>query len=235
MSRDEAAWLRQHADVLFDMDRDGRLTRVNEPEPEPAPRLFLARGREVALAWFREDVPGRVVDQCGRRLSDLPRWDGGEPDAAIYDPLREALAEGGPIFDDTSGPAFRFPPLVPEVGTGETLVIDESSAHLLDHFFPYTRTQLAWRAPVVVAVRNGAAVAACYCARRRPGACEAGVATAQPFQGQGLATAVVQAWRKAVEAAGTTPLYSTSWDNVPSLRVAAKLGLVAYADTLALA
>ena len=234
MIRDEAAWLRQHADVLFDMDRDGRLTRVNEPEPEPAPRLFLARGRDVALAWFREDVPGPVIEHCQRRVSALTRWDGGQPDPTIYDPLREALAEGGPVGDATGGSAFRFPPLVPDVGAGDTLVIDESAAHLLDRFFPYTRTQLARRAPVVVDVRDGAAVAACYCARRRPTACEAGVATAEPFQGQGLATAVVRAWRKAVDAAGMTPLYSTSWDNVPSLRLASKLGLIAYADTLAL-
>jgi GNAT superfamily N-acetyltransferase len=231
---EEADWLRQHASVLFETDDAGRLTHLNEPEPEPAPRLFLARGRTTALVWFRADVSPGVVEHCERLVAELPRWDGQHPDPTTYAPLRQALAQDAAMTDETSGPAFRFPEGTADGVSAETLVINEGSAHLLDRFFPYTRSVLVWRSPVVAAVREGAVVSACYCARRRSGACEAGVATEEPFQGRGLATTIVQAWRQAVEAAGMTPLYSTSWDNLPSRRVAAKLGLIAYAETLSL-
>lgn len=53
-------------------------------------------------------------------------------------------------------------------------------------------------------------------------------------RGRGLAPLVVAAWREAAERSGRQPLYSTSWDNEASLRVARKLGLIAYADTFSL-
>jgi len=63
-AEDEAALVEQHADVLFAMDASGRLTPLNEPEVEQAPRLFLARGRTPMRIWFRADVPGAVSDAC---------------------------------------------------------------------------------------------------------------------------------------------------------------------------
>jgi hypothetical protein len=231
---DEDGWLRRHAATLFDIDADGRLTILNEPEPDPAPRLFVARARGTALLRLRADVPAGVAGRCERAVEDLPRWDGDESDGTAYSALREALAGMGPVTAESCGPAFRFPADPAGCTDDGTLVIDGTTAHLLEPHFPYTRSVLAARAPVVGVVRDGAVVSACFCARRRPAACEAGVATIEAFRGRGLATVAVRAWRRAAEAAGMTPLYSTSWDNLASRRVAARLGLVAYCETLSL-
>ena len=112
--------------------------------------------------------------------------------------------------------------------------IDERSANLLNRYFPYTRSVLADRMPVVGVVVEGSVVSACFSARRGPIACEAGVATEEAYRGRGFGAAVVAAWRHAVEADGRVPLYSTSWDNAASLGIARKLGLIPYAETLSL-
>lgn len=114
-------------------------------------------------------------------------------------------------------------------------LIDPASAPLLDAHFPYTRSVLAARSPVAGVVVDGSVVAACFSARRRPEAHEAGVATEDAWRGRGFASAVVACWRDAVTAMGAQPLYSTSWDNLASRAVARRLGLAVYADTLSLA
>lgn len=235
MIDDEAAWLRQHVDVLFEMDADERLTAVNVPNPEAdVPRLFVARGRTSTLVRYRQDLSPPVAARLQRLTDALPPWDGTRPGSATYEPLRDVLRASGELADESHGPAFRFPRREGQIVGDDVILIDETNARLLDRHFPYTRSVLSWRSPVLAVVRDGAVVSACYSARRRPYACEAGVDTVEAYRGGGLAVAVVDAWARAAEAAGMTPLYSTSWDNAPSRRVAAKLGLVAYGDTLSL-
>jgi len=230
---DDAGWLNQHASVLFEMDARGRITRLNEPDPETeAPRIFLARGRASMLMLFRDDVPDDIAARLGGIAHELPSWDGEPTDRRDLDRLRDGVLESIGDAEQSHGPAFRFNGLLPQPLRDDLKLIDRASASLLDQNFPYTRSVLDWRSPVIGVVRDDAVVSACYSARRRPIACEAGVDTVEAYRGAGLASAVVSAWADAVKAAGMTPLYSTSWDNAASLRVAAKLGLDAYADTL---
>jgi GNAT superfamily N-acetyltransferase len=240
MDPEEEALLEQHADVLFAIDASGRLTSLNEPDAGEAPRLFLARGRTSMRIWFRADVPAAVNHACQVLAAALPRWDGREPDASLFGPLRATLAADAPttadapVAEETRGPAFRFGPRVEVHRVAEVRLIDVASAGLLERFFPYTRSVLAQRAPVIGVVVDGAVVSACYSARHRAAACEAGVATMEPYRGRGFGALVVSAWRDAVEGEGRQPLYSTTWDNGASRAIARRLGLVAYADTLAL-
>jgi hypothetical protein len=238
----------QHAHVLFDIHDDGRLVRVDEPDPTtPSPHVFVTRGHVETRAWFGVGVPAATVGAARHAFSGLPPWDGTQPDAALLEGVRRAIATDRPIAAEVHGPAMRLP-TVPGAGAASTLIgaataviaaegvviVDEGTEALLDRHFPYTRSALDSRAPVAVAVRAGVAVAACNSARRRPWACEAGVHTMDGHERQGLATAVVAAWRDAVVAAGMTPLYSTTWDDLASRRVAEKLGAIPYADTAAL-
>ncbi len=54
--------------------------------------------------------------------------------------------------------------------------------------------------------------------------------TLEAHRQRGYAAAAVSSWAAAVQAAGCIPLYSTSWDNDPSLNVARRLGLVMYGE-----
>ncbi len=231
---DEQHLLRQHADVLFRMDERGRLTSLNEPGDEPAPRLFLARSRDTHATWFRADVPAEAVDTCRSIAIRMPAWDGSPSPPAAFEELRSVIAASGPIDDETVGPAFVFGERVIVPDEDEVLIIDAESAHLLERHFPYTLSVLESRDPVVGVVLDGAVVSACFAARSTHAACEAGVATVEQYRGRGLAPIVVSAWRGAVERGGRQPLYSTSWENAASRAVARRLRLVAYAETFSL-
>ena len=233
----ELELLDRHAAVLFDMDPAGRLVGVNEPGGERPPRMFLARGHTTHRIWFRADVPEALSDACRDAAYALPSWDGEPTDPQLFEPFRTIFDADQAGDPPSIGPAYRFAAsraLRDGPGAASTSLIDERSAHLLERFFPYTREVLAARHPVAAVVMDGWAVSACFSARRRPVACEAGVATAEPYQGRGLAGLVVSCWREALEQAGTEPLYSTSWDNSASRALARKLGLIMYAETFAL-
>jgi predicted GNAT family acetyltransferase len=51
------------------------------------------------------------------------------------------------------------------------------------------------------------------------------VETLPDYRGYGLAARVVGGWGRAVQAAGATPIYGTTFDNLASLGVARRLGL----------
>jgi GNAT superfamily N-acetyltransferase len=231
---DEARLLDQHANVLFRMDKHGRLVGLNEPGDDPPPRMFLARGETTHRIWFGADVGDVTIEACRAIARELPSWDGPQPAASLYEPVRAAIAQEAPIVDETNGPAYRFGERVDIQTETGARVIDAASAQLLESNFPYTRSVLALRSPVVGVVVDGSVVSACYCARKRPNACEAGVDTIEPYRGRGFAALVVSAWRDAVEREGCEPLYSTTWDNLASRAIAAKLRLIAYAETMSL-
>jgi RimJ/RimL family protein N-acetyltransferase len=233
-TRDEEALLEQHAQVLFHTDLRGRITGVNEPDPEPAPRLYLTRGRRLKLVWFRDDVVETTIERCQSAIDRLPPWDGAVPSSTTFDALRRALG-ADQSTEEGHGPAFAFPEESPPLDRlVATVVIDQASSYLLSRYFPYTSSILEQRAPVVGVVRDDAVVSACFSARKRPTVSEAGVATDEAYRGQGFAAAAVAGWCNAIRADGGTPLYSTTWDNHASRSVAAKLGLQPYADTLSL-
>jgi hypothetical protein len=126
-----------------------------------------------------------------------------------------------------SGPAFTFPDNIPSV-TG--IVPIDSITPLRRFFLGWTEHEIPERLPIIGIMEDGDAVSVCFCARRSETAAEAGVETAEPFRGRGLASRVALAWAAAIRASGRVPIYSTSWINRPSLAVARKLGLVTCAS-----
>ena len=83
--------------------------------------------------------------------------------------------------------------------------------------------------PVMAVVVDGATASVCFSARSTPAATEAGVETLPEHRGRRYAGAVTVAWAAEVQRQGRIPLYSTSWTNHASRRVAARLGLIQYA------
>lgn len=81
------------------------------------------------------------------------------------------------------------------------------------------------RQPFVAVIEDGRAVAVCASVRITRAAHEAGVETVPRYRGRGHAVDAVAGWAEAVAKLGAVALYSTSWDNVASRRLAARLGL----------
>jgi hypothetical protein len=142
----------------------------------------------------------------------------------------DALSRQAPVGQISMGPAWCFPdeierPAEPVVAVGtDRGILGDAFAWLADI---YPLWQPAW-----AVAYEGRAVSVCFSARNTPEAAEAGVETAEDFRGRGYAVAAVAAWAGAVRAEGRTPLYSTSWDNLASQRVARKLGLRLYGADL---
>lgn len=82
----------------------------------------------------------------------LPRWDGQPSSGAAFDGLRSVLVDDAPVREERCGHAYRFGERVGLHVAAEAMVIDEGSAHLLEPHFPYTRSVLAARAPLVVSL-----------------------------------------------------------------------------------
>jgi hypothetical protein len=219
-----------HLRTLFVLDDEGRIVAAREPGAGRGPLFFLTRS-STACAWaVRRDV----APELARQLDLLAQQ---EPPAS--DPRAE------PVFAEryvslieqerhvpikcSGGPAFVFPDVLAH--SGAVLVIDDEQL-LAHNFRGWVPGEIAaGRAPVLAVLADGHPVSVCFCARRSEVAAEAGVDTATPYRGRGLAARVTAAWALAVRASGRIPLYSTSWTNEASLAVARKLRLVLYASS----
>lgn len=141
--------------------------------------------------------------------------------------MADVLASEQDIEQVYFGPAFRFPE---QLGQSPDVVrIRRSNSHLLDPEFAWLVPQADSGGVCVAVIADGIAVSACWSSRSGERVCEAGVETVSEHRRRGHATAVVRGWASEVRRLGRTPLYSTSWKNTASLKVAERLGLITYA------
>ncbi len=241
-----------HIAVLFTQDEHGSLVATNDPEPDQviAPRLYLGRSQSGGVLRFRR---GMSESTCAA-LRDLAA-----PDLISNDcdsepvnraAMEELLASEQPVENLYFGPAFSFPDALnhespraphsrslrhsggsrnPDPSPPEVVAISASNTHLLSPEVAWLADELTVRAPVMAMVVDGASASACFSARSSPAAAEAGVETLPEHRGRRYAGAVTAAWAAQVRHQGRIPLYSTSWPNHASRRVAARLGLIQYA------
>lgn len=205
----------------YRLDEAGRIIATREPDPRPGPLLTLVRGWRTVLHAVHADLPAetaRAIEQLAAQ--EVPDDPSTEP---LYaDQYRSLL--GGRV---RSGPAFAFPLQLPAV---EGPVLIDEYEPLARYFEGWTAEEVAGRTPIAAVLQDGDVVSVCCCARRSDEAAEAGLETAAPFRGRGLAAQVVIAWAAAVRGSGRIPLYSTEWSNGASLSVARQVGLARYAE-----
>ena len=175
---------------------------------------------------MRVDVP----DERAAQLTSVARQ---EPATQAFqtDPVHAgqyASLIGGRV---RSGPAFTFPDAI--VAPRGIVEIRELGP-LERNFRGWSANEIPECSPILAVMEHEDAISVCFCARRSAHAAEAGVETAAPFRGLGLAPRVTAAWALAVRASGRLPIYSTSWTNQASLSVARKLGLKTCASNWSL-
>ena len=228
-----------HLQTLFVLNGDGRITAEREPGANPGPLFCLARSAARCTWAVRADLPKNIaaeIDGLAREerpvqdLRDAPVH--AQRYVSLLGPQTPSGYPAGAKISQSAGPAFTFPDGVAE-STNVVLVEDE---RLLQHNFRgWVPGEIAaGRWPVTAIIMDGYPVSICFSARCSDAAAEAGVETAEAFRGRGFGSRVTAAWALAIRASGRTPLYSTSWTNSPSLGVARKLGLMAYASTWSL-
>jgi RimJ/RimL family protein N-acetyltransferase len=222
-----------HINTLYICDDDGRLRFVREPGEPYAPGRFAMVRTPTANSWrFRHDLPATLVEELGALCRAEPVTAELEREPTMAPQLRAALAAHAPVDEEYRGPAYWIP-AADAIRTSEALLIDRSSAAVLEPHFPW-RAQLLRSVsdpgPIAAVVVAGSAVAVCSCARLSPLAAEAGVDTHESARRKGFATAAVICWAAAVRARGLLPMYSTAWDNLASQGVARRLKMVQYGE-----
>jgi len=219
--------IQMHVEALFVHDTNGKLLRINEPDPtSPAPRFFLVRAAAGHLWRTRCDLPPDLSAGLGQlaasepisgNLFELPRY--GAEYMALLQPYTPLIAVDS-----------EFDYYLPEMDAPRDVVtITAENRSLVQTHFDWLYETFADYAPVVAAVVDGNAVAVCFCSRITPQVAEAGAYTQADYRGHGYATSVVQGWAVAVRSTGRLPLYGTSWSNHASQAIARKLGAVLYA------
>lgn len=222
--------MRLHIEALYGLDDLGHLTTVNDASEAPAPRAFLGRTPEGNILAIRSDLPERIAEELTERASGLrPGLDVSPPSDELT-ALVDVLAAHQPVEKVWSGPNYRFPPT--SSWTVEAVLVTPANAYVLSPYLEDWLEDVDEATPMAAALHEGEAVSVCCSVRTSPRADEAGVETHPKFRGRGLALHSVGVWAEAVLSAGRVPLYSTSWDNQPSQRVAEKLGLVQYGSIL---
>ena len=223
---DDLTLMELKQDACWRRDARGRMIESNEPEPKPAPRVFLRRTLAGDAVRFGQTVPDALADQ----LTEIVRQQRPATDLCDSFPARDAvvavLERQAPVTSEQGGPSYRFPDVL--AMPSETVQVTDATLGLVRDTFPWLCHILAGWGPAFVVVRDGAAVSACFTARNGPAVCEAGVVTLDAFRGHGYAALATAAWAAGLQAEGRIPLYSTSWDNLASQGVARKLGLIQY-------
>lgn len=221
--------MRAHVEALFTHDAAGRLLRVNASEGGAAPRFFLGRTTDGPLLRVRHDVDDALrleLEAAAARGAAAS-----EADDALSPidpaPFAAILARRAPVERSWVGPAFAFPPRLPQADE-RSVRVTAADATLFEPHLTEWIPDLTTCQPMVALVLDGHAVAVCASVRCTAVAHEAGVETAAAVRGRGYAAAVVAAWARAVRELGRVPLYSTAWQNTASQAVARKLALVPF-------
>ncbi len=175
---------------------------------------------------FRNDVPETLCKRVQAIIQAQPLSDNLYETPSYLAKVKDLLTPHITMDRQWMGPAYRFPNslgISPEV-----MRIDRSTAYLLECGFSDLIPELDHCQPVVAIVEGDKAVSVCQSVRKSDEAEEAGVDTLLSHRGKGYAVQVVAGWARIIREQGRIPLYSTSWDNKASQRVAEKLGLQLY-------
>ena len=218
--------MRLHLRALYTSDAFGRLVAASVPAASPAPRFFLGRTPDGPVVAVRHDVPEGIAEQLMALTVDVAAGlDVGAP-LPVQEPVSALLSGHQPVTKTWAGPNYRCPPALPR--EPEVVAVTPANASILSPYLEAWLEDVVDGVPMAAVLREGRAVSVCCSVRTSDEADEAGVETHPNFRGEGHALRAVAAWSHAVTDVNRVPLYSTSWENRPSQRVATKLGLVQY-------
>ncbi|QYR21306.1 GNAT family N-acetyltransferase [Paenibacillus sp. sptzw28] len=207
------------AKTLYVLNEENRIVGINEPEQAGAPLLFIGRTKKSIEFYYNHNLPEHIVNVLNRILSE----------SINVMELCRVLEKYRKITSIWMGPAFVCPSNDSRQNiANNAIVMTEKNSHFLSKYFPALIPEIELRSPVVGLIVDGQAVSVCSCARKSEAAAEAGLLTIEQYRGNGYAERVVAEWIHQVRQGGLIPLYSTSWDNMSSQRIAQKLNMVQY-------
>lgn len=217
-----------HVANLYRLDSAGRMAAVQDGRGSPPPRFALVRSAAGSRPLVAASLPTELAEALLARAAGEPAGDPPPPWPRHTAEYRRILEDHAPVAAEYCGPAFYLPE-APAAPAPSARLLTDSEQGLLAPHFPSWAGDFEESRPLAAVVDGGVAVSVCGCARRKSRATEAGVETAAGHRGRGHARAATRVWAEALRAESRLPLYSTSWENHASQRVASALGAVPYA------
>jgi len=223
---DIAELMRLRIAALYTLTPDSKLESIRDLGGGVAPRFYLGRARTGHIWRFRADVPSALAAELSRLCRDEPTGDALPSQPVHAGTYRALLAAHAPIRRVWSGPCYWFE--APQRRRDRTQEIDADNDDLLCPDWTPWLARVKSRVPFVAALQHESGrdrvVSVCASVRTSTSVHEAGVETASAFRHQGHALRAVAHWAELVQRAGAAAVYSTSWDNLASQAIAAKLG-----------
>jgi hypothetical protein len=218
----------RHIESLFVLDERRRPRAVNDCEGGPPPRLVIVRSAAGTRCLPSGSLPEELCRELGAAAAREPVGAEVAPWPVHRELYRSLLESHTPVSAERAGPAFVLPQREPP-SKGRARLLEDDDRPLLVPHFPWLVDEFDEVRPIAGVVEDGAVVSVCRCARRRTAAVEAGIETARGDRGRGFGREAAARWAAAMYAEGRLPLYSTTWDNAASRRIAAALGGRQYA------
>lgn len=177
------------------------------------PELVICRGH----ADLADEIPTAVEELSVRPRTRPREW------AREYADYLAALSSVSPLTSMRAGQLYRFPDLLAFEGTCISII--ESNADLLRGGLDEWLPDVAVGLPMIATVADGRAVLIFTSVIAANTVHEAGVETLPDYRRRGFGVQAVGGGARAVQASGATPFYATTFDNVESQGLAARLGL----------
>ncbi len=215
-------------EVLFTLNKNRRMLGINQlgSDVGPAPRFFIGYTNQGSICRFRFDLPENVVAQ----LKEVAAAEPAPMDSRAFPSRRnqfvDILQSHAPIERIWLGPAYRFPKHISP--PPNVVRLSPENVGLLKGDFAMLAPEIDYGRLCFAVIEDSQAVSICRSVRISSKAHEAGIDTLEAYRRCGYAAATVAAWALAVRSKNLIPLYSTSWNNAASLRLAQRLGLVQY-------
>jgi GNAT acetyltransferase len=211
-----------HTKVLFNHNEAGKITYINEPPYNVAPRIYIGSTKQGNVIRYLNQLSEVAIKEFEQVINS-------DPSINLAD-IIQVISKDQPLSTVWIGPAFVFPNMSKK--SSKVIKINQSNKDYLLPNFPYTYEELEIKGPCYAIIENNIAVSICCSARQTSKAAEASVYTLEDFRGNGYGVAVSHAWASDIQNQGRFALYSTSWDNYESQAMAQKLKLIQYGTDL---
>ncbi|MFJ5562554.1 GNAT family N-acetyltransferase [Lysinibacillus xylanilyticus] len=208
-----------HVNVLFKHDTENRVTVVNEPPYDVAPRIFVGGTHLGSVVRYSKTLDASLVKKLEQVI--------GINSVSYLAELINVLSIDRQINNLWIGPAYVFPDVM-DCSHTQVIQVTHENKELLKPYFPHTFEDFEYKEPCFVIMKDNIPVSICCSARRSQKADEASVFTHEDYRGKGYGIDVTNAWAAEVQKGGRIALYSTSLDNFASQSMARKLKLHQY-------
>jgi hypothetical protein len=199
-------------------NQDGVLSSLG-PGSEDIPLVILAKGSDgQQISFYGSSIPSKIQNDINNQKITFSE----------SEQLFEQIRSHNISIKVGRYKTYIFPEIIEEQNTNGVLCLSKSDTRVKDYGFSGLGNS------IYAILREGVIVSACVSTRENNECAESWVFTSSENRRKGFAQKVVLAWAKGNRGSGIIPFYSHENDNIPSMELAIKLGLIPVFEEISL-